>query len=314
MRRMTHRASHGRIAVSRMLDHPPIYIPSKGRALIAKTPASLDEVGRPYTIIVEDAQHDAYAAVYGEAKLMVLDPKFQEEYETCDDLGMSKPVGAGAARNQAWADSIDKGYDWYWVMDDNIWHFLRMNGNRKVLAGDDLPFRAMEEFARRYRNVAMCGPQYKMFAPARARLKPFVTGTRIYSCNLIRNSVPQRWRGRYNEDTILSLDLLKAGWQTVQFNAFLQNKMTTQLMPGGNTDTLYKDGTTDKSKMLVDVHPDVAEMKWKFGRVHHEVDYRRWLNGPLVPDPTYQPIDLAVKERVVPIPEDELKARRRRSV
>jgi hypothetical protein len=279
---------------------PPIYIPSKGRATIAKTPASLDEIGRSYLIIVEDHQHDAYAAVYGESKLLVLDRRYQAEYQTLDGIGDEKPVGAGAARNFAWAHSMDHGHDWHWVMDDNIWHFLRVNNNKKLLMGDDLGFRAMEEFARRHSNVAMAGPQYTMFAPARAKLKPFVTGTRIYSCNLIRNSVPFRWRGRYNEDTILSLDVLKAAWQTVQFNAFLQNKLWTQLLPGGNTDTLYKDGTLPKSQMLVDTHPDVASLAWRFGRVHHVVDYSQWLNKPLVVDRKYKPRDLSVRERVVP--------------
>lgn len=279
---------------------PPIYIPSKGRATIARTPASLDEIGRTYLIIVEDQQYDDYAAVYGESKLLVLDKTFQDDYETLDSIGTEKPVGAGAARNFAWAHAIEHGHDWHWVMDDNIWHFLRLNNNRKYLMGDDHGFLAMEEFARRHSNVAMAGPQYKMFAPARAKIKPFVTGTRIYSCNLIRCSVEQRWRGRYNEDTILSLDLLKAGWQTVQFNAFLQNKMTTQLMPGGNTDTLYRDGTTAKSQMLVDAHPDVASIAWRFGRVHHIVDYSRWLNQPLVVDESYTPIDMRRREHIRP--------------
>lgn len=285
------------------VDTPPIYIPSKGRAEIAITPRSLDEIGRSYTIIVEDQEHDAYAARFGEKRLLVLDRQFQADYETLDSIGSEKPVGAGAARNMAWAHAIEHGHDWHWVMDDNILHFLRLNRNQKRLMGDDHGFLAMEEFGRRYSNVAMLGPQYKMFAPARARLKPFVTGTRIYSCNLIRCAVPFRWRGRYNEDTILSLDLLKAGWMTVQFNAFLQNKLWTQLMPGGNTDTLYRDGTTAKSQMLVDTHPDVAELKWKFGRVHHEVDYRRWLNKPLVRDPNYQPVDMNRPEKVVPVQE-----------
>lgn len=74
---------------------PPIYIPSKGRATIARTPASLDEIGRTYLIIVEDQQYDDYAAVYGESKLLVLDKTFQDDYETLDSIGTEKPVGAG---------------------------------------------------------------------------------------------------------------------------------------------------------------------------------------------------------------------------
>ena len=62
---------------------------------------------------------------------------------------------------------------------------------------------------------------------------PFTLNTRIYSCNLIKNSVRFRWRGRYNEDTDLSLRMLKAGLCTDLFNAFLQDKETTLTMRGG---------------------------------------------------------------------------------
>ena len=32
-------------------------------------------------------------------------------------------------------------------------------------------------------------------------------------------------------------------------------------------------GTVNKSQMLVDMHPDVARMVWRYGRWHHHVDY-----------------------------------------
>ena len=125
-------------------------------------------------------------------------------------------------------------------------------------------------------------------------MPPFIRNTRIYSCNLIRNDVPFRWRGRYNEDTILSLDMLKAGWCTVQFYAFLQHKMATQAMKGGNTDEFYhregtkgngryaENGTTAKSDMLVRVHPDVARPAWRYGRAHHYVNYRPFRENKLM--------------------------------
>ena len=82
------------------------------------------------------------------------------------------------------------------------------------------------------------------------------------------------FRGRYNEDTDLSLRVLKSGLCTVQFNAFLGEKVTTQVLKGGNTKEFYeKEGTFAKTQMLVDMHPDVAKMVTKFNRIHHEVDY-----------------------------------------
>ena len=108
-------------------------------------------------------------------------------------------------------------------------------------------------------------------------------GTRIYSCNLIKNNAPFRWRGRYNEDTDLSLRMLKAKWCTVQFNAFLQLKITTQKMNGGNTGEFYsKEGTYPKSEMQVKMHPDVSKMVWRFGRCHHHVDYGPFKSNKLI--------------------------------
>lgn len=109
--------------------------------------------------------------------------------------------------------------------------------------------------------------------------------TRIYSCNLIRNDIPYRWRGRYNEDTDLSLRILKDGFCTIQFNAFLQGKVVTQQIKGGNTEVFYsKEGTFNKSKMLEELHPDVAKVVYKFGRIHHFVDYTPFKKNKLIRD------------------------------
>jgi hypothetical protein len=100
---------------------------------------------------------------------------------------------------------------------------------------------------------------------------------------LIENAAPYRWRGRYNEDTDLSLRVLKDGLCTIQFNAFLCGKVTTQRMKGGNTEEFYRqEGTLAKSQMLADLHPDVAEVVWKFNRWHHHVNYKPFKKNKLI--------------------------------
>ena len=89
--------------------------------------------------------------------------------------------------------------------------------------------------------------------------------------------------------------MLKAKYCTVQFNAFLQQKMPTQTIKGGNTDEFYHkegtlkkgnryadNGTLAKSQMQVKVHPDVSKLVWKFNRWHHHVDYTVFKDMPLV--------------------------------
>lgn len=260
----------------------PIYIPSKSRAKIARTPAALDRLGLDYRIIVEEQQFDEYAEHHDRDRLLVLDRRFQDEYDPCEkDDG--RPKGAGAARNFAWAHAIELGFDWHWVMDDNIELFARLNKNERIPVGDGQIFHAMETFVLRYTNIGMAGPDYWMFAPSRAPATPFVLNTRIFSCNLIRNDLPFRWRCRYNEDLILSIDLLKAGWATVLFKAFLQYKLPTQQLGGGNTEAFYaKEGTLRKSQQAVRVHPDVVRLVHRYGRPHHHADLSQFRNIRLI--------------------------------
>ena len=263
----------------------PIYIPSKGRSDSRLTSKALTDMGVHHFLVVEPQEVDVYrrACAGSLATVVELDLGYKARYELCDDLGLSKSTGPGPARNFIWDHSIAAGHDWHWVMDDNIRWFCRLNQNLKVKVTDGAIFAAMEDFCLRYRNVAMAGPNYEMFAPRKQKVPPVAFNTRIYSCNLIRNDVPFRWRGRYNEDTILSLDMLKAGWCTVQFNAFLQHKIRTQVLGGGNTAEFYAgEGTLAKSKMQVAVHPDVSKLVWKFSRWHHEVDYSPFKTNRLV--------------------------------
>ena len=261
----------------------PIYIVSKGRWESRLTSKALERINVPYYIIVEAQEWGAYASVIDPEKVLVLPQEYLDNYETCDELGDGRPKGAGAARNFAWQHSMGLGYRRHWVLDDNIASFNRLDRNLMCKVESGTIFRAAECFVDRYTNVGIAGFNYDFFAKAKEQIPPFVLNTRIYSCLLIDNNLPFRWRGRYNEDTDLSLRVLKAGMCTVQFNAFLQEKSTTQKMKGGNTDAFYAvEGTLPKSQMLERLHPDVAKVVWKFNRWHHHVDYSSFKRNTLI--------------------------------
>lgn len=260
----------------------PVYIVSKGRWESRLTARTLATMGVPFFIVVEEQERPMYEAAITGGTILTLDPEYQRTYDTYDDLGDAKSKGPGPARNFAWDHAISLGHDSHWVMDDNIRDFYRFHRNQKIRVIDGTCLRAMEDFCDRYENVAMAGPHYQYFVAQRTKYPPFTPNTRIYSCNLIRNHLPYRWRGRYNEDTDLSLRMLKDGWCTIQFYAFLSGKITTQVMTGGNTDEFYaKEGTLEKSRMLVRMHPDVTRLVWKYNRWHHHVDYRPFANNQL---------------------------------
>jgi len=261
----------------------PVYIVSKGRWHTRLTAKALAKMGVDFKIIVEGHEYEQYASVIDARQILVLPEEYLNAYDTCDDLGRTKSVGPGAARNYAWDHAISIGAKSHWVMDDNLDAFHRMNRNIKAECETGTIFWIAEQFVDRYENVAISGFNYYSFCKATDPVPPFSLNTRIYSCLLIRNDIPYRWRARYNEDTDLCLRVLKDGYCTIQFNAFLQGKVTTQRMTGGNTKEFYKEeGTKAKSEMLANLHPDVAEVVWKFNRWHHHVDYRRFKINKLI--------------------------------
>jgi hypothetical protein len=185
----------------------PVYIISKGRWETRHTSKTLEELAVPYKIVIEPQEYDQYAKATDPRKILVL---------PFSNLGQ----GSIPARNWVWEHSVSVGAVRHWILDDNILYFCRLNNNLKVRVSDGTVFRAAESFVDRFLNVAISGFNYFMFAPRKTIQPSYYLNTRIYSCILIQNDIPFRWRGRYNEDTDLSLRALKAGWCTVLFNAF----------------------------------------------------------------------------------------------
>lgn len=251
----------------------PLYIISKGRWESRLTSKALERMNVPYHIVIEPQEYDAYAAVISPSKIYVL---------PFSNLGQ----GSIPARNWVWEHAKQSGAKRHWILDDNIRAFYRLHQNIKWYADSDSIFTAAETFADRYFNVAQLGFQYELLAPRKYKCPPVIFNTRVYSCMLIDNALPHRWRGRYNEDTDLSLRLLKDGYCTALLYAFLADKIATMKMKGGNTDELYKDdGRLKMAQSLVEQHPDVVTVVWKWGRWQHKVDYSSFKYNKLIRNP-----------------------------
>lgn len=264
----------GYINSQKALPRYPIYVISKGRWALRSTSKALEKMKVPYHIVVEPQEYDNYAKVIDKNKILVL---------PFSNLGQ----GSIPARNWVWEHSKSIGAERHWIIDDNIRAFFRLNRNSREYALDSTIFKVSEDFVDRYENIALAGLNYTTFAQDRQKVPPFYLNTRIYSCILIKNDLPYRWRGKYNEDTDLSLRALKDKWCTVLFNAFLIEKKTTMTMKGGNTDELYKqdanfDGRLEMAKSLQEQHPDVVTITQKWGRYQHHVNYKPFKDNKLV--------------------------------
>jgi hypothetical protein len=237
----------------------PVFVPSKGRWESRLTLKALDVIGVPYTVFVEPQEYNEYAEV--------VDSKYIHVLPHSDK-------GLVVTRNYIWDYAKSIGTPWFWTVDDNIKNFFRLNQNLKVPMATGTPFYVIEDFADRYQNLIIAGMNYFMFASRKSKVNPITLNTRVYSNMLIRTDAPYRNEGFYNDDTDLCLRVLKDGWCTALFNAFLVEKSVTMTVKGGMTPHYQGDGRLKMAQELQQRHPDVTKIAWKWGRWQHQVDYR----------------------------------------
>lgn len=263
----------------------PIYVPSKGRVDACLTAEVLNRDGVPFFLVVEPPERDAYTARYGAERVLIL---------PFANRGSVIP-----ARNWIKQHSKAAGAERHWQLDDNIRKFEKWHRGRRIPCEAGVALQACEEFTDRYENIGVSGLNYHMFGHQSGRQPraPFWVNVHVYSCCLILNSLPHQWRGRYNEDTDLCLQVLADGWCTVLFNAFLCDKITTMTMTGGNTSVLYHgDGRLKMARSLERQWPGVVKTDRRWQRPQHVVkDAWKRFDTPLRLKPG---IDLAALPKV----------------
>ena len=258
-----------------------IYIISKGRYEKKLTYDSLVEMGcENFSIVIEEDEVDKYIEHNTELSKIIIFTNEEKQKYLDKGQGGSIPV-----RNFVYEYSKSKGEDKHWIVDDNIKGFYRFYQNQKHKVLSPICFNVLEEFSKEYSNLYLLGMNYNSFCPSIDKKRQLIQmNTRIYSCILIDNNIPldELWRGMYNEDTDLSLRLLKKGFPTCLFNCFVCNKQTTLSCKGGNTDSIYKEnGLELKLQSLIEQHSDVVKETYKFKKIHHEVNYKPFENNKL---------------------------------
>lgn len=249
----------------------PVYVPSKGRWATPLTIRTLQGLGIEFYVVVEEPEVPHYEKVAD--NLLVL--PFRDR-------------GLVAARNWIWDHAEASGARRFWTFDDNIDGIYRLHENVKRRVTSAAPLLAIEDWVDRYANVAVAGMQYEFFAQRRQRYPAFQANTRVYSNMLIdleaADPAGRKYRneGFYNDDTDLCLRMLKDGWCTVLFYAFVINKIATMRVSGGMTPHYQGDGRLRMAEELVRRHPDVTKVVHKWGRAQHHVDYSRFKRNVLM--------------------------------
>jgi hypothetical protein len=247
---------------------------SKGRPR-CHTSWSLSHIGVPHFVVVEKEDEPAYRAALPPLSTILVLPESNQ--------------GVVYVRNWIWDHARaalaagDDNASYHWQLDDDITCFSRLQRNTKIPVASGTIFQLAEAYVDRFDNIGQAGFQMAVFIPRKSAIKypPVYLNTRVYSCTMNRTSLDFRYRGPLNDDTDMSLRILKDGWCTIVFNAFLHEIMTTMVQKGGMTD-LYEEkmdsganlGRLKMARRLVELHPDVTQIYFRWGRWQHLVDYR----------------------------------------
>ena len=272
----------------------PIYIPSYKRYDTLYTIKALEKLGiSNYKVVIRPTENEEknYRQYMEKQGIKNIDEKIyvmsEEQMEFEKSGGNNNSI---IPRRIIWYDAVKRGYKAHWVLDDNIKGFSRRIEGKKIpFENTSFPFRFVEEMLYRYPNVMQGAIQYEHLCPAAGNRSLVILNSRAYSCMLNRHFTEEQdkqigghWRGSYNEDTDLSLRILKAGYPTMTFQNILCNKQSTSSVKGGNNVSAYiEDGFKKKAEELYNNHPDCVKIVTKYNRIHHQVDYTKFRNNKL---------------------------------
>ena len=262
-----------------------MYIPSYKRAECTKTAALFKKHKVPFFLVVDENDREDYCRAGYEEHLLLL-PFLNN--------GTSYPP-----RNFIWEHSVSEGAKRHWQVDDNIFHFKRFTGKERQYIPPGVALRMIEEFSDQYTNIAIFGPNYSTFCMPYQSTPPVRFNCHIYSCMCIKNDLPFRWRGPWNEDVDLCLQSLVEGYCTIATQFVCQQKAATMTTKGGNTVSYSNlDSRAYGSRTLQAKWPGLVELTNKYGRPHFHIkkNWAMFRSNKLIKDPNYTPMKFSVKD------------------
>lgn len=266
----------------------PIGILSYGRYNDNFTSKYLVKCGIRHTIFVEPCEYYLYINNY----FNNLEPEKQElvEIRNVGEDFHTRNLGGTPVRNYILDYYYVKGFARCWILDDNIKCYYRYNRGCKTEIYSGSIFSSIEKYIEIYENVGVCSHNFSPFITTGRSRPVIVLNEKQYSSLLLLTDKQYRFRHKYNEDVLISVEYIISGKLNFCFNHILYNKNTSGTDKGGNTDTIYSNGYEEKYDYLYNelkkmYNSNILKIKCEFDKFisnkplkgkdkHHNINYK----------------------------------------
>ena len=145
-------------------------------------------------------------------------------------------LGSSPMRNYILNYFYEKGEKRIWMLDDNIQKYQRMNNGQKIENYDKNVFTSIE-------HIGICSHNVGTTVKSDGQRSIIIENGKHYSSMLLLTTPEFRFSWKYNEDIGISIDYILSGKLNLCFNHMLFIKNTSGKDKGGNTNTIYQDGS-----------------------------------------------------------------------
>lgn len=261
------------------INHYPIQYPisilSYGRYNENKTSKYLVECKIKHYIFVEECEYDLYMNNYYN-KLNEEDKYLVNIINTHKDFHLYN-LGGSPVRNYILDYWLNEGYDRVWMLDDNIKYYNRYNKGVKNKIYSDLIFSSIENYINEYDNVGICSHNLNGFITTGNSRSVIVLNEKHYSSLLLLTDKQFRFKHKYNEDVLISIDYIISGKINFCFNHILFEKNTSGKDTGGNTNTIYMNGTNEGYKRKYDYLYEELKKMYQYGLINIDCDLDKFI-------------------------------------
>jgi len=140
---------------------------------------------------------------------------------------------------------LSKGEEFIWMLDDNIQGYKRLYDGFKIDIKSKEIFTSIEHYISHIDNIGICSHNIQTLVRPNSIRPCLLINSKHFSSLLINIRTGIRFRFKYNEDHIFSIDTINQGFQSICFNHILYDKITSGRQTGGNAEIYGSQGNNE---------------------------------------------------------------------